>query len=500
MRSADKARAFRILLVLAGGLLLPAAADAQPVAADASTATLGVAQTRRTTEPIQGHARSGQPPRVFVIPVQGEFEAALHLVLVRALRQAQQQEAGAVVLDMDSPGGRVDAAIKIRDALIECPIPTYTYVNPMAISAGSFIAIATDTIVMGPNSSIGGALPITMGPEGAQSAGEKFISIFNAEMRKTAKTKGHPVDIAEGFCNPNKVIPGLKEKGEILTLDFEQATSVGLAEFQAGSLEAMLEHEGLGSARVTRFKLTLLDQVARFLSSSAIMGLLMMIGLGGLFIEIKSPGVGIPGLIGVMAIVLYFFGSYLANLSSYLEWVVFVIGVFLVFAEIYLIPGFGVAGIAGGLMIFGSLFFALYNLAPDGSLSFNAVRLQMLIGPLLTILVVMVAMVPFVLVLAKALHTSGALSSLILEPEAEQASPPPVMSPSEPERAGLAGLHPGATGQALTDLRPAGTALIEGHRVDVLTEGEHLLRGDAVEVTRVEGSRIFVQLKGESSG
>src|SRR5690606_11026693 len=117
---------------------------------------------------------------------------ALHLILVRAIRQAESAGAEAIILDMDSPGGRVDAAIRIRDALIKTKIRTYTFVNPMAVSAGAFIAVATDRIIMGPNSSIGGALPITVNPQGATAADVKFLSVFNAEMRKTAKTKGHP--------------------------------------------------------------------------------------------------------------------------------------------------------------------------------------------------------------------------------------------------------------------------------------------------------------------
>lgn len=467
----------------------PSTTDLQQ-AAQATTVTPGLAEA---AVPVPG-ARS----LVFVLPIHGEITKATHLIVVRAMREAETQGADAIVLDMDTPGGEVFASIHIRDELIAADVPTYAYVNPMAISAGAFLSLATDKIIMGQNSSIGGALPITMQAEGARGADEKFISIFNAEMRKTAKTKGHPVDIAMGFCDPDTVIPGLKEQGEILTLDFDQATSVGLSPYQALTMESMLDREGLGNAQVVWFEETAFDTLARFFSSPQILGILMMIGLAGIWIEIKTPGVGVPGAVGLAAIALTFFGSYLANLSSYVEWVIFFLGVVLVIIEIYVIPGFGIIGITGLVLMIGSLFFSMVNLAPgDGGFDLTALRLDMLITPAATLTFVILGMIPLFYLVAKFLPATSVYGFLVLTPDQPQtamaggpaaeaaAVETEVEEPPSP-------LVPGARGTAVTDLYPTGVAMIEGRRVDVLTEGEFIDRGRPVEIIRLEGNRIFV--------
>lgn len=449
----------------------------------------GDAQTTPTASSASAVAPTPAPTpaqSVFVIPVQDEIEDGLYLVLNRALNTAERSEPRpkAVILDMHTPGGSVSSAIKIRDRLVKCPIKTYTFVNNMAISAGAFIALATDTIVMGNASNIGGALPITISPgEGVKAADEKFISIFASEMRKTAKHKGHPEDIAEAFCNPDKVIPGIKEKGKILTLDYDQATSVGLAAFSAPSIEGLLEHEKLAGASIVRFRPTLTDGFARFLSNPVVAGLLMMIGLGGIFLEIKTPGLGLPGAVGVGALALYFFGAYLANLSGYMEIIFFILGVILLVVEIYVIPGFGVVGAAGIALMAGSLFFALFNLAPSG-FDFQWGQLQ---TPLLTMVAALLGLAPALWGAARLLPHTPLYGHLNLEP------PKPRADSGEGSAPAASGpIEIGAAGTALTDLRPGGTGHFGGRRVDVYAEGEFIPRGAKIRVVRVEGYSVMV--------
>ena len=450
------------------------------------------AQPTTPTEILVQESGGADAP-VYIVPVTGEFENALHLILVRAIREAERAGAQALILDMDTPGGRVDSAIKIRDALIRTKLRTITYVNPMAVSAGSFIAVATDRIIMGPNGSIGGALPITVTEEGARGADEKFKSVFAAEMRKTAKTKGHPVEIAEGFCNPDLVIEGLKQSGQILTLDFEQAVRTGLSPYQADSLDAMLEREGLAGAPRVHVTEKPLDKVARFLSSTAISGLLIVLGISCLFIELKAPGLGLPGALGVLFIATYFLGSYLANLSSAIEWILFAIGIMLLIVEIYLIPGFGVIGIAGICCVLGSLALALISHPPDGGWSdlFNPARVKLMTDAGLTVLVAFLAMIPVLLILSRLLPATPMFRSLILDPAGapglqEMPAPVPTAAPAH------AALNPGDSGTAQTDLRPGGVATFGSRRYDVTSQGELIERGAAVSVLRVEGTRIIV--------
>lgn len=443
----------------------------------------GLAQDEPTspTQRVSGSVESAAGGEVFVIPIQGEIETGLYLILVRALREAETHNAKAIVLDMHTPGGRVDSAMKIRDLLVESEIPTYTFVDNMAISAGSFIALATDTIVMSPGSNIGGALPITMSADGADAADDKFISVFASEMRKTAKAKGHPPDIAEGFSNPDIEIPGIKEKGTILTLDYDDATSVGLAKFVAPTIEAMLEKEGLGDARIERFQFTRTDAVARFLSSPAILGLLMLLGFGGIIMEMKTPGFGLPGLIGIGSLAVYFFGSYLANLSGFVEIIFFVIGLTLLLVEIFVIPGFGIFGISGIALMAGSLFFAMFNMAPEG-FDFRVERIRV---PVYTMFFTMIAAVPLIWVAAKLIQRSPLYDVIRL-------APPEPSRTVETAGTSLV-IATGDHGIALTDLRPTGVASLKDNRIDVLTRGEFVMRGTPVEVIEVVGNRVFVR-------
>lgn len=419
---------------------------------------------------------------VYVIPVHGEVEKGLYLILNRAMREAEAADASAIVLDMHTPGGAVNAAILIRDRLVKSEIPTYTYVDNMAISAGSFIALATDSIIMAPGSNIGGALPIQMGAAGAEGVGEKFESVFASEMRKTAKHKGHPADIAEGFSNPDVVIEGLKKEGEILTLDYDTAVEFGLAEYIAPTLEEMLEREGLGQAPVEYVTYTPTDRIARFLSSPTIMGLLMMLGMGGIYLEVRTPGFGIPGLVGITSLALYFFGSYLANLSGYMEIIFFALGLILLALEIFVIPGFGIPGIAGILMMLGAVFFALFNWAPEG-FDFHFERVEI---PLWTMTISLLALFPVMYLLGKILPYTPLYAALDLEPSGAPMQPNAVTVPA-------VAFEIGQTGTATTALRPAGTASIAGRRVDVVSEGEYIAGGSPIRIVQIEGNRIVVR-------
>ena len=434
---------------------------------------------------------AGPVQLVFVIPIEGEIEQGLYLVLGRAMRSARRERASAIVLRMHTPGGRVDSAMKIRDLLIKTTLPTYTYVDNMAISAGAFLALATDKIVMGPSSNIGGALPIALGLGGASPVDEKFVSVFASEMRKTAKFKGHPAEIAEAFSNPDIEIPGLKEKGKILTLDFDQATSVGLAAYVAPTLEALLEREGLAGARVQTFEFTQTDRVARFLSSPFILGLLLLLGMGGIFIEVKSPGFGLPGLLGLSALGLYFFGSYLAHLSGYMEIIIFVLGVSLLLIEVFVIPGFGLFGVAGIVLMAGSLFFALFNLAPKG-FDFHLIQLRV---PLLTMTVPFLTAIPLFWFVGRILPHTPIYGTLTLQPP----SPPSGASEGFSGAPAASALRVGQRGTTVTELRPTGVAAFEGRRTDVLTEGEFVERGREVVITRIAGNHIWVEMvKGQA--
>lgn len=459
----------------------PPAESAAPPAQDSDTGILPL-------------AAPGPQPVVFIVPVERDVDPVLDMMINRAIRDARGQDADAIILDMNTFGGRLDAATRIRDRLVTLEIPTYTYVNPKAISAGALIALATDRIVMSKGSNIGAALPVQVGSGGMTAADEKIISVMASEMRKTAKAKGHPPDIAEAFSNPDFELPGLKEKGDILTLDYDRAVELGLAAYTAASMEDLLVAEGLRGARIERFEETPTDRFARFLVSPAVMGILMAIGVAGIFIEMKTPGVGLPGAVGIAALGIYFFGSYLAHLSGYMEIISFVLGVALVAVEIFVIPGFGVAGVSGILLMVGALFFALFNMAPEG-FDFNFRRIE---GPLWTMTISMLSTLPVIWLAGYILPKTPFYSQLTLAPPAPTlagSGQPATAEGAAPSEAPAAPASPerGQRGRTITQLRPAGKAIIEGRRVDVVSEGEFVDAGAEVEIVSVQGARIAVR-------
>lgn len=478
-----------MMVRLAALLMLVSVARAQPP-------ETGSAPTTDTAATLPAPAAPSGV--VLVVPVRGDVNAVLGLVINRALRRAARGNVDAILFEMDTFGGQLDAAIRIRDRLVTLDIPTITYVNNKAISAGSLIALSTDTIVMGEGSNIGAALPITLGAGGASAADQKFISVMASEMRKTAKFKNHPADIAEAFCNPDFELEGLKKKGDILTLDYDDAVARGLAAYVAGSLEDVLAREGLAGARIERFEETPTDRTARFLVNPVVMGLLMMLGVVGIFTELKAPGFGLPGAAGIGALALYFFGSYLAHLSGYMEIVAFVAGLALLGVEIFVLPGFGVAGVAGILLVFGSLFFALFNLAPEG-FDFNFHRVE---APLWTMTISLIATAPVLWFMAWMLPKTPLYGHLTLAPPprpgsamAGAASPSagePGVAPA-PASAVPPPLQPGRRGRALTLLRPSGKAMIDGRHIDVVSDGEFVGAGADIVVVAVEGARVVVR-------
>lgn len=486
-------RPLRYLLALL--LLIPGAISPQEPAPDAVPAAVAESDgTKTATEmpaatPLDAdgdEAVSGAV--VFIVPVHGDVNPVLDVVMARAIRQAARENAAAIVFDMDTFGGGLDSAIRIRDRLVTLDIPTFTFVNNKAISAGSLIALATDKIVMAPGSNIGAALPVTVGAEGLTAADEKMISVMASEMRKTAKAKNHPSDLAEAFCNPDFEIAGLKEKGDILTLDYDQAVDLGLAAYMAESLDDLLAAEGLSAARIERFQETPTDRFARWLVSPAVMGLLIAVGVGGLFIELKTPGVGLPGAVGLAALGVYFFGSYLATLSGYMELIAFFLGLVLLGLEIFVIPGFGIPGVAGILLMVGALFFAMFNRAPDG-FDFHFARVEV---PLWTLTMSLFATAPILWLAAWLLPKTPLYGHLTLAPPHREPSLAGGARGGMETEASFA-LRAGQRGRAITPLRPAGKALIDDHRVDVVSEGEFIDADTEIEIVAVQGSRVAVR-------
>ena len=412
--------------------------------------------------------------RVVRIPITGTIELGLSPFVDRVLTEAARSGAAAVVLDLDTPGGRVDAAWKIIDAIRDSDIPVYAYVNRRALSAGAMIALAADRLYMRPGSTIGAATPVV---GDGQKASEKMVSAMRSEFRALAEQRGFDPRIAEAMVDESVEVPGVVDAGKLLTLTTAEAISLDVATGEVADLPALLAAVDLPSAATEDTAPNWAEAIVRFLTNPAVAPMLLSLGFLGLLIELRTPTFGVAGAVGLGALAAFFGAHHLVHLAGLEEIILFGVGVVLVAAEVFLIPGFGIAGLLGGGAILGSTVLSMVGQIPTFDQVFNAVGL-------VSISLILVAVAGWALL--RHLPRSRRLSGVFLRESTSRETG----YLSAPERGDLVG----AVGVAATDLRPAGTALIGLERVDVVTEGPWIEVNTPIRVVRAEGYRHVVRV------
>lgn len=424
------------------------------------------------------------------VPIDGTVDLGLAALLKRVFEK--HADAGVLLLDINTLGGRVDAAIQMRDALLASKAKTVAYVHPRAISAGALIALACDVIVVAPGASIGAATPIQIGSDGAQPVSEKMVSYFRAEMRTTAEAKGRRGDIAEAMVDPSVEIAGLDPAGKLLTMDTDSALEFGFADARASDVAEALAAVGLAGVTPVDIHENWAEKLVRFVTDPVVSGFLMSIGTLGLMIELYAPGLGLPGAIGVLCLSLFFGGHLIVNLAGLEELILLALGVGLLALEVFVIPGFGAAGISGILCIMASLVLTTIGL-PIGVL----LKTGAWVEPLTRVAIALAITVALMIVALRFLPRSRAMGGLILSStlasNVTPEGPSSFVSADETRFAGQVGV-------AESDLRPVGVARFGDARVDVVSEGGYVRAGTRVRVLEVEGARIVVRaVEGDGS-
>jgi membrane-bound serine protease (ClpP class) len=469
-----------LLAPLASFLLRSARADlpeggAVPYSPRASAAPSGPRELAIDAEP---------GARVVRIPIHGMIDLGLLALIERVLKQ--HRNAAAFVLDINTLGGRVDAAIQIRDALLESKVKTVAFIHPRAISAGALIALACDVIAVSRGASIGAATPIQLGDGGAQPVEEKMVSYFRTEMRATAEAKGRRGDIAEAMVDASVAIEGLDSADKLLTLDTAGALEWGIADISADTLDELLGELGLKQAPRADARENWAEKLVRFLTDPVVSGLLMSLGTLGILIELYHPGVGIPGGLGVLCLSLFFGGHLLVHLAGMEELLLFVAGLGLLAVEVFLLPGFGIAGVLGIVCIFAALLLTLIGLPLSVTFSTSA-----WVEPLVRVSAALLVTVFGMVIALRYLPRASAGRGLVLASATSRSDG--FVSSDESRFAGRVGV-------AESDLRPVGVARFGDERVDVVSEGAYVARGSEVRVVQVEGARIVVRSAGERDG
>ncbi len=434
-------------------------------------------------------APAAEPGPVIVVPVRTEISSAQFFFLRRALKDAERRHASAIVLDMDTYGGEVKAAIDSMDALMKTQVPTFTFINNKAISAGSMIALATQKIYMAPTAVIGAAAPVMSGGEDlAKTMADKTVSMLSAKVRAAAQKNGHNAEVAEAFIDKEKEIKigdvVIDRADSLLTLSAEEAATFYngkplLAVGIVGTIEELLKSAGV-SGDVERLEPTGFEQLAFWIT--ALSPLLLLGGIIGSYIEAKTPGFGLPGIIGLSCFALFFAGHFVAGLAGWEVVACFAIGVALVLGELFLHPGTVIPGLVGALMMFGALVWAMIDRYPSQPVWPTE---DMLVRPLINVGIAIVGSGLLIAVLVKYLPASPLYRRIALV----SALPSGDAAGAESSRA----IQPGATGSAKTMLRPSGKAEFGTHLFDVVTEGGFIEAGATVRVVLVEGARVVVE-------
>lgn len=414
---------------------------------------------------------------VYRIPVEGIIELGLAPFIERSLAEAEASGARAAVLEINTPGGRVDAAQRIVDAIGASPVPVYAFVKPRAFSAGALIALATDGIYMAPRSVIGAATPVTGQGE---KAPEKIVSAMRSEMRTLAEARGLDPRIAEAMVDEDIEIEGVVEAGKLLTLTTEEAVRVGYAN-EAADWDALLAALDIPVAEVVSTETNWAEGLVRMLTHPLVSPLLLSLGFLGLIIEIKTPSFGLAGLAGAGSLALFFGSHYLVGLAGWEELILLGAGVVLLAVEIFVVPGFGLFGVAGTLGVLASIYLSLVSHLATG---FDYSQAATILSAALMVGLVSAWALVRSLPRNSRFKRSGILLGDTTSRETGYLS------------AAVRDDLVGKVGVAVTDLRPSGVARFDDERLDVVAEGGWVEEGTKVKIIGSEGYRHVVRAEG----
>ena len=425
---------------------------------------------------------------VYRVPIEGTIDLGLPPFIQRTLDDAESNEATAVIFDINTFGGRVDAATQIKDAILGADILTIAFINRRAISAGALISLSCEKIYMTGGGLIGAATAVDMtGKKGS----EKVISFMREEMASTAEKRGRSKEIARGMVDEELTFTHLviggdsikvddiegRKDGKLISLTTEQALKYKIADGTAENMEALLDSLGYSSVQTIETTENWSEAIVRFLTNPVVASLLTTFGFLGILFELQSPGWGIPGFVGLACLILSLSASYIAQLATMSDMLFVLTGLALILLEVLVIPGFGIAGLGGiGLMIYG-LYLLLLPDIPVG----EEVLGQAMDGFLIGLVGAVIGLVLLVKLMIKTKFW-------------EQLTAPDTQKKEDgySNTLGWESLQ-GETGIADTDLHPSGWVRVKDQRIFVVSEGEFIEEGKEIKILSVDGNRVLVR-------
>lgn len=424
--------------------------------------------------PVTSHAQRV----VYRVPVSGTIELGIAPFIQRALDEAAAGGAAAVILDINTLGGRVDAALNIVDAVTRSEIPVYAFVNPRAISAGALIAVSTDSVFIATEGHMGAS---TVVDASGTKVSEKAQSVMRAQFRALAERRGLDPRVGEAMVDETIAIEGVIEEGKLLTLTASEAERVGYA-VEVEDFDEVLTRLGFGGVEIVTPGLNWAEQLVRFLSHPLVSPLLLSLGVLGLMIEIKTPSFGVAGSVGLLSLAAFFGSHLIVGLAGLEEIILLAVGLVALLIEVFVVPGFGVAGFVALIAIGAATFMALLGALPTWA---DVARAS---GVLLATGMIVSAVAYF---FVRHLPSSRRLHGVFLREATDKAAG----YIAGDARSDLVG----EVGVTLTDLRPSGTARFGEERLDVVAEGGFVGKGRRVRVLHADSYRLVVEAVEEPS-
>ncbi len=421
-----------------------------------------------------------QKSNVMVMEIKDEIDPRMLRYVRLAIENAEKTNADYVIIDMDTYGGVLTDAKEIVDLLMDFKKPLWVYVNSDAASAGALISIACDSIYMSPGATIGAATVVE--GTGGQAAPDKYQAYMRGIMRATAEKNGRDPRIAEGMVDERIVIDSIKQEGRVITFTTSEAIKFGYCEAQVESIEEILSRNKIVNYEISTFKLGVIEKIIAFALNPFISGLLILVIIGGIYFELQTPGIGFPLFAAVTALVLYLIPYYLNGLADYWEIIALFIGVLLIIAEIFIIPGFGVAGVAGITLTVVSLILIMLN---NDFFNFEFVPLGDIVVASAVAFGGLTGGMAVLFFGGSKLMQSKAFQRMALIETQESSKGFTVNTQTKSMQ--------GKTGTAYTVLRPSGKVMIDDQIFDAFTRGDYVEKGDAIVVIESEGVTLKVK-------
>lgn len=422
---------------------------------------------------------AAQKNTVMVMEIKSEIDPRMTRYVQLALDHAEEIKADIVIIEMDTYGGILTDAKEIVDLVMDFKNPVWVFINSDAASAGALISIACDSIYMSAGASIGAA---TVVEATGEKAPDKYQSYMRSIMRSTAEENGRDPRIAEAMVDENIAIDSITQAGQVITFSTSEAIKYGYCEGKVASIEEILKKNNVENYEIERFTLGGTEKVIAFFLNPFISGLLILVIIGGIYFELQTPGVGFPGAAALIALVLYLVPYYLNGLADNWEIIALFLGLGLIGVEIFVLPGFGVAGIAGISLTVISLVLIMLN---NDFFDFQFVPMREILYATAAALGGIFGGFALLFVGGTRITSSGFFRKIALTETQERSQGYTSSSFKESMK--------GKKGTAYTVLRPSGKIMIDGQLFDAYTRGDYIEKGQAVEVTNDEGTSLQVK-------